>query len=123
MVKERAGGRAMTGYWAQWVLSALAVLATAAAVLIWGLGDGTGWPLHLLRAIWGGWVLLPPVWFLWEWTRYPGGAGFQGDPDRGVPSFETFKYSQELASKVWAAGVVVLSAILASGSGIIPGAG
>ena len=53
----------------------------------------------LLVVFYFGWLLLPPIWFLWEYHKKkyfrPG-------------EFEHFKYSQELASKFWAAILIAL---------------
>ena len=49
----------------------------------------------------GGWALIPPLWFIYEWHRF----------DKGKHSFEDFKYSQELARNIWLVLVVALGVI------------
>ena len=45
------------------------------------------------------WIIVPPVWFFYEFYRY------EPTPER---PFETFKYGQELCSKIWLALVTML---------------
>jgi hypothetical protein len=47
-----------------------------------------------------GWILLPPIWFAWEYHK------FESSP---ANPFDEFKFGQEIASKVWLALVTVLT--------------
>lgn len=60
-----------------------------------------GAPVALHLAIW---TVAPPLWFLFELSRYPPSA-----------SLERFKYTQELAAKLWAAVLVVMLYFFADG--------
>ena len=53
----------------------------------------------------GAWVLLPPLWFFYEFFYY---FPKHGNPAAG---FERLKSVQEISSKVWAAVAVVLAGI------------
>ena len=53
----------------------------------------------------GAWVLLPPLWFFYEYFYF---FPAHGNPAAG---FERLKGAQEVSSKVWAAVAVVLAAL------------
>jgi hypothetical protein len=53
------------------------------------------------------WTILPPVWFLFEYVCL-----FSDDDKLDSDKVEDLKYVHELAGKVWAALVVLLSVIL-----------
>ena len=85
--------------------SALCVLFTVAVVYLFiEAGPDPGWRRTLAVVTWFGWVLLPPLYFLGEWTLYRGDAA--GEP------FERLKHRQHLASQFWVAGVTALSVVL-----------
>jgi hypothetical protein len=84
-------------------VSLCGVGVTMAAVALY-LADWGTVSKELVMIAWAGWALLPPAYFLWNWAR------FDGTVDQ--PEFEELKYSQELASKFWLAGVGVLSVLL-----------
>lgn len=58
----------------------------------------------------GGWAILPPVWFLVEYFFIYLPYGLKG-------SFEYFQYGQDIASKLWAAVLGLISLSLYSSSG------
>lgn len=51
------------------------------------------------------WVVVPPIWFIWEWHRFDTKQKLQRE-------IEDFKYGQELARNVWIAFAAILGAIL-----------
>lgn len=58
-------------------------------------------PCPLLhKMLWLSWVCIPPTWFMFEY--------FWWFPK--VTSFDRFKYGQQVATSVWAAGVAVTTA-------------
>jgi len=65
----------------------------------------TSWYKPMCQTIGAIWVVGPPTWFIYEYScHFPK----HGNPDAG---FVQLKTSQDLASKVWAAFVVVLAAL------------
>lgn len=56
----------------------------------------------ILAVVFGASLVLPPLWFLWEWHR------FRGDKDE----FERLKHGQELAKNFWLAVSVALGLAL-----------
>lgn len=63
------------------------------------------WLFWTTAALWVAWALLPPFFFLMEWTAF--------DEEKDGPgALARMKYNHELASKFWLGGVGILSAIL-----------
>jgi hypothetical protein len=63
--------------------------------------------------LYGLWIIGPPLFFLFEYAYI-----FEPDAKNKEAQFEEFKYSQELASKIWAALAVLFSIILKNMYGI-----
>lgn len=59
-------------------------------------------PPFALALILGGWAVLPPLWFLFEW------AMLRPSDSEGAAAKAMIR-SQELASKIWLAGLAVLA--------------
>jgi hypothetical protein len=71
----------------------------------------TTWYKPMCQTIGAIWAVGPPTWFIYEYSyHFPK----HGNPDAG---FTQLKTSQDLASKVWAAFVVVLAALF---TGVYP---
>lgn len=94
-------------------VSGVAVIATVIAVAVY-LGqsrrkEATRWPwvIPLLHFMWAFWVLIPPVWFSFEYF-YLFKIKAQ---DMGIP-FETFKYGQDTAAKAWLGIAAFLTGVL-----------
>ena len=84
--------------WAAAVL--VAVVFAIASVFMYSAPD---WLKRLILAVW---TVGCPAWFSFEWGYLMRGG--KGTSDRW---FNRFKYSQELASKVWLAVTAVLAAL------------
>jgi hypothetical protein len=92
------------GCWAT-AIPAVAVAAIVGSAVAIGIArDHARWRWLCIPLI-SAWVICPPVWFIWEYHW------ISGWPVGELPDIEAFKYSQELASKVWAAAVVLLVAV------------
>ena len=89
------------------ILSVIAVGLTVGCAGFLVCSGGKGFWLSATIAIWISWTLAPPAWFLIEWSRFDRSKLTSSD------EFARLKYSQELASKFWIAGVGLLSALLA----------
>jgi len=90
-------------------MSAVAALVTLFGLLRWGSDPEKHF--RWLAVLWVFWVLVPPIWFLIEWAAFDCDPATKGCLDH-MRSFEDLQYSQELASKVWIAGSLVLGALL-----------
>nr|WP_315207576.1 hypothetical protein [uncultured Albidiferax sp.] len=85
-----------------WAATAIACLLTIVALhRHWKQPASNG----LLKAMWVFWVVVPPVWFAFEYFWLFKSCG-------NSAHFEAFKYGQDIASKVWLGIVVLLSGIL-----------
>ena len=90
------------------LFGALGVVGFVANLLILFFGgEHLNTPTHKLVAqiAIGAWVLLPPLWFFYEFFYY---FPENGNPEAG---FERLKGVQDASSKVWAAVAVVLAGI------------
>jgi hypothetical protein len=86
--------------WIFWTGASLAFASIVAAILLRVL-----WPCHLEpwgHIIVGGWVAIPPLYFLAEYIVLP--------PDPG-PQDERVRHMHDLGRNIWLALVVLLSAI------------
>ena len=65
-----------------------------------------GTPEIVRKIILALWIVLPPTWFFWEYC-------FLTDEEDKMDDkkFSRLKYSQDLASKIWAAIATVLAAL------------
>lgn len=87
----------------------VALVILTGGLVAWLMADsGNGWARRAVIAAWVAWTMVPPAYFLWEWKE------FTPAPGRKV---EDLKYSQDLASKFWLAGVTVITAALLYASG------
>lgn len=92
-----------------WCAVGLALLSIVATVVIVGLYrmNPTAQPYRsALLAAWLGWVVIPPLWFAFEYLFLFKTYGPPG-------SFEAFKYAQDVASKVWLSIAAALTVIVA----------
>ena len=97
--------RRVRGFRHDVILSALFVVASGAILgMIIAMKDPGPCLEFLGKALWFLWSLMPPLYFMWEWTSLKGGA----KDDR----FDDMKYSHELCSKFWLAGVSIISVVL-----------
>jgi hypothetical protein len=88
-------------------LSVGAVVFTVVAIFFF-----TDISRNVLAILFGGWLIGPPLWFLWEWSKFtPTMADTPTEAEK--MKFETFKYNQELAKNVWIAVSVILGFLLA----------
>ena len=88
----------------------LVVVLTSAALAIGSLCLGLLTHDTTKKVVLALWTLGPPIWFQFEWEILRGEIRGKEGPEF-TKWFEQFKYSQELASKVWLAVVSVLLAI------------
>jgi hypothetical protein len=86
---------------ASWI-GALLSLGFAALVRFWSPELRSPWGYSLL----GLWTIVPPLWFMWEWTM---SLGLPADVK------ENIKHYHELARNLWLALVVVLAALMGIG--------
>ena len=112
----------------KWLLAALSVFATVIA-LIYALQNetpGASAPLiqkPRLVVMFCAWTILPPAWFLLEWYLFerppepnpPDDAQYNQKLAKYSQKLADFKYSQELASKIWIAIAVVLGLLIGKG--------
>ncbi len=107
--REAAYGGKGIGLPILWVAAGIALFALVATVIIVykHLDEPTSnsWRTAV-RAVWLGWVVVPPLWFVFEYqflfkTYGPDGA------------FEAFKYGQDVASKVWLGIAAALTVLVA----------
>ena len=89
------------------IVSAVAVVLTVICAGFLILSGGKGVWLGAATVVWILWTLAPPAYFLIEWSKFDRSKLTSSD------EFARLKYSQELASKFWVAGVGILSALLA----------
>lgn len=85
----------------------VALLVTVVLAFLY-LKDGEAhrpYVTKLLMGLWAFWVLVPPIWFSYEYFYL-----FKETPNN-VP-FETFKYGQDTAAKAWLGIAAVLTGIL-----------
>jgi len=59
---------------------------------------------HLFSTLWVAWVVVPPLWFSFEYFSL-----FKKHGETGA--FEAFKYGQELASRAWLSIAAVMSVV------------
>lgn len=87
-----------------WVITAIACVLTIVALF---LHDRTASSdtLTPLKIMWAFWVVVPPIWFAFEYFWLFKSCG-------NSDHFEAFKYGQDIASKVWLGIVVLLTGIL-----------
>lgn len=92
-----------------WLAAGVALLALAATVIIVykHLAEPTSdsWRTAV-RGAWLGWVVVPPLWFFFEYQFLFKAYG-PGD------AFEAFKYGQDVASKVWLGIAATLTVLVA----------
>lgn len=87
----------------------VALVILTGGLIGWLMIDSSNaWARRGVIAAWVAWTMVPPAYFLWEWKEFTPGPG------RKV---EDLKYSQDLASKFWLAGVTVITAALLYASG------
>jgi hypothetical protein len=80
-------------------LSAIAGAVTLFVLLIWKLDWIPRWPVSALLVLW---TVVPPIWFLYEWSQWTPPTAETFDQE-----FKRFKYSQDLAKILWA-GIALL---------------
>src|SRR5215475_6636125 len=86
--------------WQRFRVSAIAGAGTMLVLLIWKLDWIPRWPVSALLVLW---TIIPPIWFLYEWSLWT-------RPTNGTfdEVFKQFKYSQGLAMTFWAAIALLL---------------
>ena len=82
------------------IATALAIAFAFVSLFLWSAPD---W---IKKIILVAWTVFPPVWFLIEWQ-----CQLKSAKGEDASWFNRFKYSQDLASKVWLAVAAVLSAV------------
>jgi hypothetical protein len=107
--KEAAYG--CGGIDAAWVygaatLALVGFVATMWIVRQWHKNRANSSRRDWLVAAWACWVVLPPLWFAFEYLYLFKSSGPEG-------SFEAFKYAQDVGSKVWLGMAAALTALVA----------
>ena len=107
--REAAYGEAGISLVYLWVGAGIALLALMVTALIAykHLTEPTSasWQ-HALQGAWLSWLIVPPLWFFFEYQFLFKHYGPDG-------AFESFKYGQDVASKIWLGIAAALTVLVA----------
>ena len=93
--------------WVAFGIALLALLATAFIVYKHFTCEpaSASWQ-HALKGAWLGWLVVPPLWFIFEYQFL---FKTYGPPE----AFEAFKFGQDVASKFWLGIAAALTVLVA----------